>query len=90
MLTFSEWREMTGNQIKLDEARFGKSNWTKGAAVALTARAHHQRNNVKSMSDTNDKLDQIADLLVTDIQMTLLSIATDTQDKSLLKGIRKR
>jgi hypothetical protein len=85
MLTLTEWMELTGNEIDLDES-LGRKGWVKGVALVLTARALSHRNAVKSATDTNAKLDALADLITTNSYLSTLSIATELNDRSLLRG----
>ena len=89
MLTLTEWMELTGNEIQLDES-LSRKGWVKGAAVLLTSRAHAHRNRVKNATNTNAKLDALADLMTTVAHLNTLSIATDLNDKTLLKGTRRK
>jgi hypothetical protein len=88
MLTFSDWIDMTDEQINLDEA-VGRKGWVKVAAVALTTRAHGQRTNVKSASGTSAKIDALADLMLTTAHLQTLSIATDLNDRTILRKGKK-
>jgi hypothetical protein len=85
MLTFNEWSEATGNQIQIDEA-LSRKGWVKVAALALTTKAHQHRNRIRSASDTNSKLDHLADLTTTVAHLQTLAIATDLNDRTLMKG----
>ncbi|MDP6645303.1 MAG: hypothetical protein QGF16_14635 [Rhodospirillales bacterium] len=86
MLTFSDWAEMTGESININEANaVGRKGWVKVAAGALTVRANGQRNRVKSATSTNDKLDHLADLVMTTATLQTLNIATDLNDRTILK-----
>ena len=89
MLTLNDWMEITDNEIQLDES-FGRKGWVKGVALVLTARAHSHRNRVKNNADITTKLDALADLMTTNAHLTTLSIATDINDKTLLKGNRRK
>ena len=89
MLTFQEWSEATGNEIQLDEA-IARKGWVKVVAVTLTARAQSHRNRVRNASDTNAKLDALADLVTTTAYLQTLSIATDLDDRTLLKGTNRK
>ena len=89
MLTLTEWMEVTDNEIQLDES-LSRKGWVKGAAVLLTTRAHAHRNRVKNATNTNAKLDALADLMTTNAHLTTLSIATDLNDRTLLKGTRRK
>ena len=89
MLTLTEWMKITDNEIQLDES-LSRKGWVKGAAVLLTTRAHAHRNRVKNSGDTNTKLDALADLMTTNAHLTTLSIATDLNDRTLLKGTRRK
>ena len=89
MLTLTEWMEVTDNEIQLDES-LSRKGWVKGAAVFLTTRAHAHRNKVKNATNTNAKLDALADLMTTIAHLNTLSIATDLNDKTLLKGTRRK
>jgi hypothetical protein len=73
----------------LDES-LGRKGWVKGAALVLTARALSHRNAVKNAADTNAKLDALADLITTNSYLSTLSIATDLNDRSLLRGKRPK
>jgi|TARA_Y100000031_G_scaffold13059_1_gene13890 hypothetical protein len=84
----NEWMEATGNQLDLDES-VGRKGWVKFAALGLAARAHQHRNRVKGATDTNTKLDALSDLVTTIAHLTTLSIATDLNDRSLLKGKKR-
>ena len=89
MLTFAEWTEMTCESTNhLDEA-VGRKGWVKVAAGALTVRASGQRSKVKSASGTNAKIDALADLMLTTAHLQTLSIATDLNDRSILRKGRK-
>ena len=89
MLTLTEWMELTGNEIQLDES-IARKGWVKGAALLLTTRAHAHRNRVKNATDTNTKLDALSDLMTTNAHLITLSIATDLNDRTLMKGNRRK
>tara|TARA_B100000315_G_C14567351_1_gene583652 strand:+ start:11 stop:277 length:267 start_codon:yes stop_codon:yes gene_type:complete len=88
MLSFSDWFEMTGERMDLDEA-IARRGWVKIAAGALTARAHAQRSRVKTTSGTDAKIDALADLMLTTVHLQTLSIATDLNDRSILRKGKK-
>ena len=90
MLTFSEFRQIADSDLEeLDESKLGKSNWVKSTAMVLQGRILSQVSRVKSAKATDDKLDQMADLMKAHSYLSTLAIATDLNDKSILKGRRK-
>jgi hypothetical protein len=88
MKTFTEY--INDPTDTLDESKMGRNGWIKIAAVGLATRAHAHRNRVKSATDTNKKLDALADLMTTNAHLTTLGIATDLNDRTLLKGTKPR
>jgi hypothetical protein len=85
MLTFSEWTKATGNQLQITES-LSRKGWVKVAALALTTRAHQHRSSVRNATNINMKVDALADLMTTVAHLQTLSIATDLNDRTLLKG----
>ena len=85
MLTFNEWTNATGNQIQIDE-NLSRKGWVKVAALSLTTRAHQHRSSVRNATNINAKVDALADLMTTVAHLQTLSIATDLNDRTLLKG----
>ena len=73
--------------IELDEA-IGRSNWVKAASVVLAANVRKHGTNAIASSDTNEKLDRIARQNNWLAGLLLLNLATTTQDRSILRGIK--
>jgi hypothetical protein len=73
--------------IELDEA-IGRSNWVKAASVVLANNVRNQGANAVASSDTNEKLDRIARQNNWLAGLLLLNLATTTDDRSLLRGIK--
>ena len=92
MLTFSEFQKFTDHELDeavLDEAKLTRSSWAKSAAIILQARILNQVSRVKSAKSTDEKLDRLAEAMKTHSYLSTLAIATDLNDKSILKGKRK-
>ena len=86
MRTFNEFDGTpdAGNEV-LDETTYGKSRWVKTAAIGLQIRVNTLSNAVKSSKDIGQKLDLMADLIRANAYISTLSIATNVNDRSLLK-----
>jgi hypothetical protein len=72
---------------ELDEA-IGRSNWVKAASVVLANNVRSHGANAIASSDTNQKLDRIARQNNWLAGLMLLNLATTTDDRSLLRGIK--
>ena len=86
MKTFSECLDAddeTLNEISL------KPSTARAFALMLTARMLQHRKNVRSATDTNDKLDHLSDLISDAAYMSLLSVAVEQNDASLMRKIRR-
>lgn len=89
MLSFKEYIEVTGYEpdvTDINESRYGRKGWVRGVGITLQLRINHLSNKVKSTNDTNEKLDRLSDLIRTHSYLSTLSISSDLNDKSLLKG----
>ena len=72
---------------ELDEA-IGRSNWVKAASVVLANNVRSHGAEAVASSDTNEKLDRIARQNNWLAGLLLLNLATTTDDRSLLRGIK--
>ncbi len=73
---------------QLDELTFPE-NTARLFALVLLARINKRRNEIKFISDTDTKMDAIADLMVDCSYLSALSIAIDHNDTNILRRIRK-
>jgi hypothetical protein len=86
MKTFSEFLDVDEDQINEIALRPSTS---RAFALMLTARMLQHRKNVRNATDLNDKLDHLSDLVSDAAYMSLLSIAVDQNDPSLMRKIRR-
>ncbi|MBL6935025.1 MAG: hypothetical protein ISR48_06385 [Alphaproteobacteria bacterium] len=83
MMTFNEF-----NDDDLDESA-GRSNWVKVAAVGLQAKINSIGNQITSTNDVAKKIDLLSSQIKWAAGLSTLSIATDLQDRTIMKGLRK-
>ena len=89
MLTFTEFNTMLDHDLDSIHEAAGRSGWVKVAAIALQSKVNAVGNQIRATSDTAKKLDLMATQMKWVAGLTTLAIATDLQDKSIMKGIRK-
>jgi hypothetical protein len=85
MKTFSEF---TNANREINEIAL-KPSTARSFALVLTARMVEHRKRVKSATDANEKIDHLSDLVSDAAYMSLLSIAVDQNDPSLMRKIRR-
>ena len=73
---------------QLDELTFPE-NTARLFALVLLARINKRRNEIKVISDSDTKMNAIADLMVDCSYLSALSIAIDYNDTNILRRIRK-
>ena len=81
METFNEFHD-------LDEAA-GRPNWVKITAIGLQGKVNAIGNQIQSTSDVAKKIDLLSTQLKWVAGLSTLSIATDLQDRTIMKGLRK-
>jgi hypothetical protein len=93
MMSFREYSEITEHELgvlELDESQLGRKGWVKTVGIALQLRINNLSGRVKSTNDTNQKLDRLSDLIRTQSYLSTLILSADLNDKSLLKGSKRR
>lgn len=81
-------RSASNARTDLDEA-LSRSSFAKGTAIALQAKVISLGNKVRKASDLGSKLDLLAQQGIWNAALSALVIATDLNDKSILRGIRR-
>ena len=78
----------SSHRTDLDEA-LSRSNFAKGTAIALQAKVISLGNKVQKATDLGSKMNLLAQQGKWMAALSALVIATDLNDKSILRGIRR-
>jgi hypothetical protein len=84
--TFSEFLETDGDAI--NEVAL-KPSTARAFALMLTIRMQEHRKRVRNAVDVGEKIDHLSDLISDAAYMSLLGVAVEQGDQSLLRKIRK-
>ena len=80
------FKEHTNDDL---EEAFSRPNWVKSISVIIQTRVANLGRQVRSEDDLKKKVDLLSHQIKWSTAASVLGVATDLDDKSVMKGIRK-